>query len=58
MSDIASNALYSLLLGLGLMSQRVNSTLLGRGLMQVLNVIKVFCNKYSHLISITNDLYN
>ena len=51
MSDIASNALYSI-------SQRVNSTLLGRGLMQVLNVIKVFCNKYSHLISITNDLYN
>ena len=57
MSDIASNALYSLLLGLGLKSQRVNSTLLGRGLMQVLNVIKV-CNKYSQLISITNDLYN
>ena len=45
MSDIASNALYSLLLGLGLKSQRVNSTLLGRGLMQVLNVIKVFCNR-------------
>ena len=58
MSDIASTALYSLLLGLSLKSQRVNATLLGRGLMQVLNVIKVFCNKYSQLISITNDLYN